>query len=44
MLIKRFIFLLVFSYPAYATVTTEEFIESYINEKGYGEVHKIDFL
>ena len=42
--IKRFIFLLVFSYPAYATVTTEEFIESYINEKDYGEVHKIDFL
>jgi len=42
--IKRFIFLLIFSYPIYAVVTPDEFIESYINEKDYGEIYKIDFL
>ena len=44
MLFKRFIFLLIFSYPIYAVVTPDEFIESYINEKDYGEIYKIDFL
>ena len=42
--IKRFIFLLIFSYPVYAVVTPDEFIESYIKEKDYGEIYKIDLL
>ncbi len=42
--IKRFIFLLLFSYPVYAVVTPDEFIESYIKEKDYGDIHKVDFL
>ena len=44
MLIKRFIFLFIFSYPVYAAVTPDEFIESYIKEKDYGEVYKINLL
>jgi hypothetical protein len=44
MLIKRFIFLLIFSYPVCAVVTPDEFIESYIKEKDYGEIYKIDLL
>jgi len=42
--IKRFIFLFIFSYPVYAAVTPDEFIESYIKEKDYGEVYKINLL
>ncbi len=44
MIIKRFIFLFIFSYPVYAVVTPDEFIESYITEKDYGEVYKINLL
>ena len=44
MQIKRFIFLFIFSYPVYAVVTPDEFIKSYIKEKDYGEVYKINLL
>ena len=44
MRINRFIFLLILSYPVYAAVTPDEFIESYIKEKDYGEIYKIDLM
>ena len=44
MLIKRFIFLLIFTYPVHAAVTPDEFIEIYIKDKDYGDIYKIDFL
>ena len=43
MAIKKFL-LLILSIPVYATVTPNDFIDSYINKSGYGEIHKIDLL
>ena len=43
MVIKKFL-LLILSIPVYATVTPNDFIDSYINKSGYGEIHKIDLL
>jgi hypothetical protein len=43
MVIKKFLFL-VLSFPVYAVVTPNDFIDSYINEGEYGEVYKIDLL
>ena len=43
MVIKKFL-LLILSIPVYATVTPNDFIDSYINKNGYGEIHKIDLL
>ena len=43
MVIKKFL-LLILSIPVYATVTPNDFIESFINKSGYGEIHKIDLL
>ena len=44
MLIKRFITLLIFSVPVSSAVSPNDFIDSFINEKDYGEIYKIDFL
>ena len=44
MLIKRFIILLIFSVPVSSAVSPNDFIDSFINEKNYGEIYKIDFL
>ena len=43
MVIKKFL-LLILSIPVYATVTPNDFIDSYINKSGYGEIYKIDLL
>jgi len=43
MIIKK-IFLLVLSFPVYAVVTPNDFIDSYINEGEYGEIYKVDLL
>ena len=43
MLFKIFL-LLVLSFPVYAVVTPNDFIDRYINEGEYGEIHKIDLL
>ena len=44
MVLKRFIFLLIFSLPLCAAVSPNEFIENFISEKNYGEIFKIDLL
>ena len=44
MVLKRFIFLLIFSLPLCAAVSPNEFIENFISKKGYGEIFKIDLL
>ena len=44
MLIKRFIILLIFSFPVSSAVSPNDFIDSFISEKNYGEIYKIDFL
>ena len=43
MVIKSFL-LLILSFPIYAVVPPNDFVESYINEGQYGEVYKIDLL
>jgi len=43
MVFKKFLFL-VLSFPVYAVVTPNDFIDSYINEGEYREVYKIDLL
>ena len=43
MVIKNFL-LLVLSFPVYAVVTPNDFIDRYINEGEYGEIYKIDLL
>ena len=43
MVIKNFL-LLVLSFPLYAVVTPNDFIDHYINEGEYGEIYKIDLL
>ena len=43
MVFKNFL-LLVLSFPVYATVTPNDFIDHYINEGEYGEIYKIDLL
>ena len=43
MVIKNFL-LLVLSFPVYAVVTPNDFIDHYINEGEYGEIYKIDLL
>lgn len=43
MVIKNFL-LLILSIPVYATVTPNDFIDSYINKSGHGEIYKIDLL
>ena len=43
MVIKKFL-LLILSIPVYATVTPNDFIDSYINKSGHGEIYKIDLL
>ena len=44
MLIKHFIILLIFSVPVSSAVSPNDFIDSFISEKNYGEIYKIDFL
>ena len=44
MILKRFIFLLIFSLPLCAAVSPNEFIENFISKKEYGEIYKIDLL
>ena len=44
MVLKRFIFLLIFSFPLCAAVSPNEFIENFISKKDYGEIFKIDLL
>ena len=44
MVLKRFIFLLIFSLPLCAAVSPNEFIENFISKKDYGEIFKIDLL
>ena len=44
MVLKRFIFLLIFSLPLCAAVSPNEFIENFISKKNYGEIFKIDLL
>ena len=43
MVFKNFL-LLVLSFPVYAAVTPNDFIDHYINEGEYGEIYKIDLL
>ena len=43
MVIKSFL-LLILSFPVYAVVSPNDFVDSYINEGGYGEIYKIDLL
>ena len=43
MVIKGFL-LLVLSFPICAFVPPNDFVDSYINEDGYGEIYKIDLL
>ena len=43
MVFKKFLFL-VLSFPVYAVVTPNDFLDSYINESEYREVYKIDLL
>ena len=43
MVFKKFLFL-VLSFPVYAVVTPNDFIDHYINEGEYGEIYKIDLL
>ena len=43
MVFKNFL-LLVLSFPIYAVVTPNDFIDRYINEGEYGEIYKIDLL
>ena len=43
MVIKSFL-LLVLSFPICAVVPPNDFVDSYINEGGYGEIYKIDLL
>ena len=43
MVFKKILFL-VLSFPVYAVVTPNDFIDSYINEGEYGEIYKIDLL
>ena len=44
MVLKRFIFLLIFSLPLCAAVSPNEFIDNFISKKNYGEIFKIDLL
>ena len=44
MVLKRFIFILIFSLLLCAAVTPNEFIENFISKKDYGEIFKIDLL
>ena len=43
MVIRSFL-LLILSFPIYAVVLPNDFVDSYINEGGYGEIYKIDLL